>query len=82
LCEKIFNSRGSAKIHLNHVHNPQTIECLLCQRVMSSVPAFRKHVHRRHGIRGEKNVLETYGKHVDREPTQGRYYGPESPTLE
>jgi hypothetical protein len=38
--------------------------CSLCESVLPSVPAFRNHIMRRHGVRGVKNVLETYGRHI------------------
>ena len=71
LCDRLFNSLSSAKSHLANVHSCRRVECQLCGHVDNSVQSFRMHIVRRHGIRGCKNVLQTYGNVLEQVPIDG-----------
>ena len=62
LCDKIFNGLQSAKNHLQRIHYPRPVQCRLCASVQASIIAFRVHIIQRHGVKGVRNVLQTYGR--------------------
>jgi hypothetical protein len=73
LCDKIFNTQGSARNHLARIHYPRPVECGLCQMVQKSIIAFRVHIIQHHGIKGVKNVIETYGRVLPSQDYQTNY---------
>ena len=65
LCGQVFASLQVGKSHLKNVHFPQAVQCSLCEQVINSVLSFRVHISRRHGIKGQRNILENYGRILD-----------------
>jgi hypothetical protein len=61
-CNRFLKSRDSATQHLRCVHVRQAVKCIMCDVVKSSLLSFRVHINQRHGIKGVKDVVGTYGR--------------------
>ena len=64
LCDKFLAHKGAGVEHLDNVHCPRPLQCVVCEEVLGNDNKFRKHMLRVHGVKGVKNIRATYGRDV------------------
>ena len=64
LCDKFLATKGAGVEHLDNVHCPRPLQCVICEDVLGNDNKFRKHMLRVHHIKGVKNIRGTYGRDV------------------
>ena len=62
-CNKTFKSLAFTRRHVKIVHTVQDpYDCTICGRTLPNSYALRTHINLKHGIKGEKDVANKYGR--------------------
>lgn len=81
VCGSMYSNQGVARMHVIRMHlEPELFQCVICNAVIRHRLDFAKHVNRRHGIKGAKNIVKSYGIPV-RSSTQKTSSSPLLPPL-
>ena len=74
LCTKTFKNLKLTRRHVKVVHSEgDPYECTICGRIIPNSCAFRTHINLKHGIKGERDVKNKYGRRL-KDETQDMHF--------